>query len=490
MHEDFACPHCGGSVACDMANAEMSVACPFCSQQFQLPPASISAELQSIEFPAIFDTRTRKPSSKRNEKIVAPQSAWGNVSFIIAFVSCGWMLLAVVRALFDLGGGGEVQIGTIAWFVGAHLFAVAICLIGLALGIVALTTNDRWHHLAVYGVVGNAVPFVILLGLWSVDAAQRREDRRVETAKRDTKKLAPAPKRESVPVRVPRNRPPLRVPEDPFTRPSPPGEAPPEAQKPPAVQIPPGLRNAPNPDFGVIKLASGTELSYRDTSYIPTRIEQLFQDAKCKYVYVAKHENGDLTGACGVDQKGHLHGPAVSFHDNGHLAMLASFEDANRHGTITKWDENGRVAYRASFIKGRKDGLFCLFVQATPWLVQEWDNNKLQQQYLLGPIDFVDNNPVQPIVDGRAGDSAIELAIAKGALQTIEVDILEDENVAKRIVKEWYDENSDRMRKGIAAQTGTRKRRSILKRIDEIVTGNNSAFQEMWRNSLNRGGIR
>ena len=86
-----------------------------------------------------------------------------------------------------------------------------------------------------------------------------------------------------------------------------------------------------------------------------------------------------------------LDGAAATLHQNGHLeTLVTSYSKGLVDGCVKLWDQDGKQVLYAEYQRGKKHGLLCFFQDGIPWLIQECDKGKPQDEYL---VKWTENGP-------------------------------------------------------------------------------------------------
>jgi hypothetical protein len=182
-----------------------------------------------------------------------------------------------------------------------------------------------------------------------------------------------------------------------------------------------------------IRLPSGTVFKIASFAVQPKWTEWFPADHA---FYAEKYGEGSLKGMH-ARYSGRLDGASVVLHENGNVKMLAYYPDGQRQGSCRVWDEDRRMVFYCKFKDNEKDGMTCLFKDGTPWLVQEWDKNALQNETVL----------VRKGSDYVAIDDAQQLAHAQERLSTVEKELAETDRDIKTSLRKWFTDEGDRIKK-------------------------------------------
>jgi hypothetical protein len=138
----------------------------------------------------------------------------------------------------------------------------------------------------------------------------------------------------------------------------------------------------PNEPFVVprVKLDSGSVLSEVTIKLIDNWQSDFFPPGAP--VVVAQFPNHTVNAILSL-KLGRLNGPAVTLYEDGHLASVSTYETGELHGDFRLWDGDRHRVFFAQFARGKRDGVSCLFREGRPWLIQDWDKDEAQSQYLV-----------------------------------------------------------------------------------------------------------
>lgn len=78
-----------------------------------------------------------------------------------------------------------------------------------------------------------------------------------------------------------------------------------------------------------------------------------------------------------------FHGPSLFLNEDGTRHWAAEYQAGDRNGSLWIWNRDRQLALHAQYASGRKRGVLCLFRDALPWMVQEWDKDRVTAGYLI-----------------------------------------------------------------------------------------------------------
>lgn len=185
---------------------------------------------------------------------------------------------------------------------------------------------------------------------------------------------------------------------------------------------------------------------------------------KTATVYLATSPNGDIRGVFTLDDA-KLDGWAIALYESGHFQTLAFFKRANMDGRMIQWKENGERLLYAEHKCGNKHGLYCLFQDDLPWLIQEWNKKKIQNEYLVKYVGGLPNlTPKSQMND----EESEEYGRAISELALLEATLKKNEKHLKQDLAKWYRKELKRLKRARQTKSAPDKLRRQLNRIDEL----------------------
>jgi len=209
-----------------------------------------------------------------------------------------------------------------------------------------------------------------------------------------------------------------------------------------------------------VTLPSGAELTQALMELPEKWMDTLFpKDAP---VYVEKFLNDKIRGGYTFNQ-GKLNGPTAVLHEDGSLAMLASYAMSDRDGPLRRWDENQHRLLYVDYKRDRKHGLVCLFREDRPWFIQECDSGDVSAEYLVkwneGKGEALPRDRLGP-------DDLREMISARTKLAQLESELEKSESDLKKSLREWFVEKDREMKRQRVARQSAARRDEQRKRED------------------------
>ncbi|NLF10116.1 MAG: hypothetical protein GX594_19370 [Pirellulaceae bacterium] len=230
-----------------------------------------------------------------------------------------------------------------------------------------------------------------------------------------------------------------------------------------------------------ITLPSGTVLC-ESMLEVPDNWQKIYFP-KDTNIYVATWPNGDVRGIFSLEDA-KLNGYAVALHEAGHFQMVACYKRANLDGSMIQWQENGERLCYAEHKAGRKHGLFCLFSNDLPWLIQEWDKGIMQKEYIVKYLE--EGTSVTP-KDQMDDQDIAEYGIALSELAMFEAEFGKYESQLKQELAQWYRQEAYRLKRERVAKQTPEKRDRML---DDIYMRNKAKHEAFMRKRASIRGIK
>jgi S1-C subfamily serine protease len=157
--------------------------------------------------------------------------------------------------------------------------------------------------------------------------------------------------------------------------------------------------------FPSIELPSGSTFSHTIVAIPKDWPDSHF--TKEAAVRLTKYANGEPK-ALHSFLNARLHGPSFLIAENGSGRWAADYYEGNRHGSFRVWGADSKMALFAQYVRGGKKGFVCVFQNGMPWLIQEWDKNQKNEEYLIGwtgrePTVADTDSLSDPTQSGRVG---------------------------------------------------------------------------------------
>jgi len=105
--------------------------------------------------------------------------------------------------------------------------------------------------------------------------------------------------------------------------------------------------------------------------------------------------------------------------------------------------------------------LLCLFQAGSPWLIQEWDKENVQNEYLVKSSELVPKPQMNAEESEEYGKAITELALLEAKLK-------ESEDELKRDSADWYRQEKGRIAQKRLTDLAPDKLRRQLDRISEL----------------------
>jgi S1-C subfamily serine protease len=228
--------------------------------------------------------------------------------------------------------------------------------------------------------------------------------------------------------------------------------------------------------FPVVTLPSGASLSH-------TIVEVPNKWPECNFTEesaarLIKFPNGEPK-ALHTFLDARLHGPSFLLNEDGEKRWAADYFESDRHGSLRIWDHNSEMSLFSQYVRGGKKGFVCVFDDGMPWLVQEWDKNRMHGEYLVKW-----NAGVPTVCDSKqvSGQADIgQLAAARERLAELEQDFKAEETDIKRELAQWFRELDREIKRQRAAAVNVRKRKDTLGALKARSAAEKAALGQMWR---------
>ncbi len=141
-----------------------------------------------------------------------------------------------------------------------------------------------------------------------------------------------------------------------------------------------------------------------------------------------------------------LHGPLMSFHENGKRQTFIQYSFGKRIATLVMWDSAGRPVVMEEYRNGRKDGVRALFkscggecTTAHLWVAEEWRGGKLLATHVaVGGQRSVPNGFASSVKSVMTPAMEEEYRLANQDFSGYEERLSLDEEKLKTIVSEHY----------------------------------------------------
>ena len=232
-------------------------------------------------------------------------------------------------------------------------------------------------------------------------------------------------------------------------------------------------------EFRPVKLPSGASLSHAIVQ-IPKEWPEcnLTKESGTRMIEFA---NGEPK-AMNTYFNAKLHGPTFLLNENGEKRWAADYREGNLHGSLRLWDQNSKMAMFAQYVRGGKKGFVCVFDEGMPWLVQEWDKNQMNGEYL---VQWNAGTPTTLATDQVSGQAEIsQLAAARERLSKLEQEVKAEETEIKRELAQWFREEDREIKRKRAAVSNLRKRGATLNTLSARRAAEQAKLGQMWRRAL------
>lgn len=205
-------------------------------------------------------------------------------------------------------------------------------------------------------------------------------------------------------------------------------------------------------------------------------------------LFISKYPNGEIQGIYAY-AFAKLHGAAAVLHEGGGLARLARYHEGQVDGQLRHWEKQqpkkqGEPKQQAAcmeffgqYVRGRKDGLVCVFRERSPWLIQDWEKGRLVREYLVKPVggkpalvSWDELKPADPDLPEAVFAERMELikdfTTAQRRLKSLETQLRKSETETKRQLAAWYRDEDRRIKQQRAAEHSLHVRQNIAERIN------------------------
>jgi len=141
-----------------------------------------------------------------------------------------------------------------------------------------------------------------------------------------------------------------------------------------------------------------------------------------------------------------LHGPLMSFHENGKRQSFIHYSFGKRIATQVSWDATGRPLVMEEYRNGRKDGVRAIFkscggecTTAHLWVAEEWSQGKLLATHVgLGGNDVVRTEKRSSANAEMTPEVDAEYRLASLQLSDYDQRLVADEQKLKDAVRDHY----------------------------------------------------
>ena len=141
-----------------------------------------------------------------------------------------------------------------------------------------------------------------------------------------------------------------------------------------------------------------------------------------------------------------LHGPLMSFHENGKRQSFIHYSFGKRIATQVSWDASGRPLVMEEYRNGRKDGVRAIFkscggecTTAHLWVAEEWSQGKLLATHVgLGGNEMVRNEKRSSANAEMTPEVDAEYRLASLQFSDYDNRLVADEEKLKDAVRDHY----------------------------------------------------
>jgi len=193
-------------------------------------------------------------------------------------------------------------------------------------------------------------------------------------------------------------------------------------------------------------------------------------------VYVEKFPSEKIRGVYTFAQ-GKLNGPAAVLHEDGSLAMVATYATNDRDGPLRRWDTDKHRLLYADYRRDKKHGLVCLFREDRPWFIQECDSGDVSAEYLVKSREEKGEALTR---DQLRPDDLREMVSARTKLAQLESQLEQRESELKKALREWFVEKDKEIKRQRVARQSAARRDEQRKREDAAQRN----LQILWRSAL------
>ena len=139
-----------------------------------------------------------------------------------------------------------------------------------------------------------------------------------------------------------------------------------------------------------------------------------------------------------------LHGPLMSFHENGKRQSFIHYSFGKRIATLVSWDPTGRPLVMEEYRNGRKDGVRAIFkscggdcTTAHLWVAEEWRQGKLLATHVgLGGSEVVRNEIHSNATVSMTSAGEVEYRLASQQFSDYDQRLKADEDKLKQAVSD------------------------------------------------------
>jgi hypothetical protein len=215
---------------------------------------------------------------------------------------------------------------------------------------------------------------------------------------------------------------------------------------------------------------------------VPENWKKIFFPSRTNVLF-GYYPDNSVHGVFSLDKANKLNGVAAMLYDNGALQTLAvAYKKGDLDGCLKQWDEDGKRVFYAEYRNGKKQGILCLFQGGMPWLIQEWEKAKAENEYL---VKWAQHSQSILPTSTLTGSDSEELSRARQQLAMVE----KTEIQFKNTLKKWRNAELDRIRWQNFAAGAKDRRAAQSGRISDHNAQKAAANEAWWRETRQRTGL-
>ena len=196
-------------------------------------------------------------------------------------------------------------------------------------------------------------------------------------------------------------------------------------------------------------------------------------------VFVARDSKDAVRGVFTLS-KAKLHGASATVYASGHLHTAAFYAEGRLHGPVRIWTEQKERLLYAEYKNGNKHGLICLYRERAPWLLQEWDNAKLEAEYL---VSYAGATPTV-LPSSNLAEHTDDLAAAQRQIEDLEENIRREQNKIKADAADWTRKEDKKIKQRRIAELASGRYQPTTHTNGEANTAAASKLEMRWRAAL------
>jgi len=166
---------------------------------------------------------------------------------------------------------------------------------------------------------------------------------------------------------------------------------------------------------------------------------------------------------------------------SGAAQLADGYKKGSLNGCLRQWDRDGKRVFYAEYGNGKKQGILCLFQDGMPWLIQEWEKAKAQNEYL---VKWAQNSQRVLPTATLTGDDNEEMSRAHQQLAVLEKTEIEFKNS----LRDWRNDEVDRIRRQNFVAGAKDRRKAQSGRIGAHNAQKAAATESFWQGVRQRTG--